>query len=419
MRNSVNAGNKPDTVITKPKKYGGIILVFFLTAVVNFAANIAVYNTLSKEDAGRYTLIWGLCLLIGPLSLLGQERQILRLLASRGVEKYSWIKDSLITVFFGVLISAITGVILKSFYHLRWYELFVVVVACLSIMVLSVFGSVLRAGGSYTLTGIAYRLLHLIFSFSVLLFFILKFITYPALISLIALASFASMFITMWLTAKRFKTGDKRISLQERVSSLIFLGFTVSNIVISYGDRMILGKLVEPAQLGVYGAVVVFMKGFELVENGIEGVLVPELCKAKNIVRIDIFLRLIILAAILAVSYNFVAPFLINLLYGSKYNSGIVLVPVSAAVGFFRIISVFPNSAFQGACDIKGTKVYVAFNYIMTFIACYGIWAGAVHGGILGAMYGLLFAYIIRCVGAYYFFLRLFKRAEFDIECYS
>lgn len=186
---------------------------------------------------------------------------------------------------------------------------------------------------------------------------------------------------------------------------------SLSYLVLSQADRIMIGNQVGKAQAAYYSVAYSIANVVSLIQNSINQSLLPwryqmlEQKEYKKIEKVTNYLLLMISAGVLV--FILIAPEIIKLLFEETYYDAVWSIPpISVSVYFMFLYTIFVNieTYYEETKYVMYVSVVcAALNIVLNYI-CIGIF------GYIACGYTTLVSYILFAIGHYYFMQKILKK---------
>lgn len=227
-----------------------------------------------------------------------------------------------------------------------------------------------------------------------------------ALVSL--LIAYCTVGIYIFLLVRQ----DIKLILNKNIRELRYMfGYALSAYVGQFLEQMegsilllILGMIIEPSQLGLF-TVAIGISGFVLFPStAIARPMLPRFSRMTirqaSLAFVQVLQVGLVLSLLLSISIYVVAPYMVPLLYGSKFEkvSGLlfILLPGFLASALFSIVRVYFLSTGRHLLRLY----FSIFRAVLLFM---GIVIGGINAGVDGAAIGMTGAFIITFLSGLFF----------------
>lgn len=312
-----------------------------------FLANVYLGRNLSKEDMGSFKLIMIIAMLVTNISLLGQNTNLVRFFCREGLDNYNW-KSSFKTIFsISFLISLFLVPSIGFFYNINSNLIISIYLISFSLIGIELYSSIQLSKFRYHISTIFKESPRILFP--ILLITSIFFINLSIINVLILLA--LSYFVVFLVSITSFSTNNT-ISSKKVPPKVFYQGlyFLVLNFILSAlmsFDMLIIGKILDRRELGVYWVVFNLMRGFELAFIALTRVYIPKFSHPDRFKITNSMFIVLIFSGLLSLLYLFAGKPVLHLLYEGKYDEGAYLISIFVFSGVMRLFYSIPLSLIQ------------------------------------------------------------------------
>jgi len=394
-------------------RLGKVFFIIGLSVAFGLVRNVLLVRELSTEDMGLFTLAMTIVAFVYPITMLGQQSELVRFFSKNSLAKYNWKKVLQKILLACAFISCVAMFIAIQIYHeLDVSILAFILVSIITTVIAELFTSITRAKGEYEKSILLLRSIRYASPIALLILYWLKQITLINVLIIFGILHLIHAILIFVQTYKSAPSGKNDVPRALYSEGLIFLGSDISFIVISTIDKFFLAKLTTIEELAVYFAVFTLTRLYELALQAVEYVLIPYSNRIKQI-QISKFLKPVALAAGgLTIFYLILGPEMMRVLYKGKYDAGISLIPWFCAVGIVRMFYSIPLSFIYGRLHKSALKSLVVANSSLIAVNVLLVaWLTSLLG-IEGAILATLLVWLVRTLYAYYILWRFISTPE-------
>lgn len=338
-------------------------------------ANLVFAGILSPDDFGRLSLFQALLFLGTGVAPLGLEQ-----LAVRRELPRRWVTIALVTGIAIVSAAALAAIGVWG-YDLRTDLSGLLGVACIAGGVARITSSFDRAVVALNSAQFVVQLPHLSFLLLGLVLLALKISRWEAAASALAIGfglSAAFGLVFFWRNHANAPEWEKA-SLAEGgrrwLNSLSFLSITVSGLLLSQLERLVIPRTLTLADLATFSVVfTVAGSPFKLLQGGIGYALMPRLRVAEDKgerrrLIVEEARRAVLLCAAITAGMLALAGPAVDLLYGEKYAVGLPLVAAVTVSGTLRVMLGVTGATVGAIGSERQLMIYQGLGWVATVVA--------------------------------------------------
>ena len=293
-----------------------VFIIISCIAALQILGTVILARNLAKPDMGLFRLVLTIAEIGGLLSLLGIDNALVKFLSAPEApfKKYNWkiflASFSLFSLVFATLISLIMGQMYKlnTFITLSLFSLILISASTL------IFSALLRADHQYELSILLGRLNFVIFFFLLIALYFFKNISFKAALSTYLTAAILSNLIVIYHCLKILPCGTTPIPFSVLKSGFFFFGLGVAFVFIVQSGNLFIGKMLSYRDLAIFSVISATMRIFEFTQDSLYHVLVPFLNKKSRTSVTGIFVKVSIIALLIALVYLFSSKYIIHFL---------------------------------------------------------------------------------------------------------
>jgi O-antigen/teichoic acid export membrane protein len=380
----------------------GILLV--LGQASFFVADVLVARAVATSaEFGQYSFVKQAIPLIMSFAFLGLDQALVRVIARERLSDFSWRKTTAQIIGISSVLTTVILYFSSRWYALEQYMILIIGLGTVSLTVIYVISSILRADHDFIPSQILqnlWRYLHFLVVLLLYFFGLLSGSRASYLLLMVLLINAAVALGVVWLGKK---PGPKPILLGPLYAEGVLFWLFLSSLTLANTlDQMLLAKFSSFSEVGEYAALWNILGApFLVVSSSFGYVALPMVVRKRLSSVLDArLIGVVLVLGIGMVIWSFsVGDWLIDLVYDGKYQITFTLMSVFVATGVLRLVYFFPSTMLGGRADRK----------LLLQFACFAIAGVLVHGmlgwmliprwGIFGAGLASMANWTFRCGG--------------------
>jgi O-antigen/teichoic acid export membrane protein len=384
-----------------PTRVGRVFVVVVLSAGLQLVTQTLLARNLPKTEVGLISLLLGALPILSTISLVGQGASTVRFLSRSAVGTYdtaAHVRRVLALVLPLGVAAALAG---AGFYELGWGLAMVLVALVVSQNAVTVLGSVMRAEHRYELAMVAVRLPAMLAAVVLVALRMMDALTYSSALSVLAVAFLVSALLVLARGMSAVGEGEGRVPSSVMREGVFLLGLNLSFAVMVSLDKLIIGKMMDYADLAVFASIFAVMRGFDFIFYSISHVLMPRVNVVRKLELGKYNALIAVVAAAVAGVYLLIGDEIVGYLYKGRYDEGAALILPFALSGIAKLFYSVPSSVIGGRLPREALKEFLWFNLAAVganIVLCVVMIRAM---GLMGAAIATAIAWCLRLAGGY------------------
>ncbi len=365
-----------------------VFMIISCIAALQILGTVILARNLEKSDMGLFRLVLTIAEIGSILSILGIDSALVRFLSTPEApfKKYNW--KSFLSYFslFILFISTLISEIMSHIYKLSIFTTLGIFALVIMLGSTLIFSALLRANHKYELSMLLGRLNFVIFFFLLMTLYFFKGMSFNTAFASYLLATILSNLFVVYYCLKILPCGLIPVPFSVLKNGFYYFGLGVAIVFIIQSANLFIGKMLSFKDLAIFAVINSTMRVFEFTQDSLYHVLVPYLNKKAQSSVSKIFVKIGVLALLIALAYLLFSKYIIHFLFKGLYDEGIYLVPLLIATGLIRTLYTLPASIIGGVgsdCTLRnqfylmilaaGINIYLTY----TLIQKSGLWGVA------------------------------------------
>ena len=380
-----------------------VFIIISCIAAFQILGTVILARNLAKPDMGLFRLVLTIAEIGSLLSLLGIDNALVKFLSAPEApfEKYNWKSFLVPFSLFSLFIAASISLMMRYIYQLN---------ICISLSIFSlivmlattlIFSALLRANHQYELSILLSRINFVIFFLLLLALYFFKDISFNTALSAYIAAAIFTNIIIIHYCLKILPCGRIPVPLSVLKNGFYFFGLSVAIVFIIQSGNLFIGKMLSYKDLAIFAVISSTMRIFEFTQDSLYHVLVPYLNKKSRSSLSGIFVKISIIAFLIALAYLLFAKYIIHFLFKGLYDEGIYLVPLLIGTGLIRTLYVLPASFIAGVGSERALRNQLYLMLLAAGISVYLTYTLIQKSGLWGVASANLITWSIICLGSF------------------
>ncbi|MCH8011194.1 MAG: oligosaccharide flippase family protein [Candidatus Marinimicrobia bacterium] len=400
------------------RRVQNVFIIIATSVLFGTFKNIFLARELTQEEMGLFYLAMTIVGFVYPLSMFGQQKSIVRFFSRNDPSIYNWKRGSFWIVCWGTIFTSIVLVVVSRIYHLTSVIIVFTMFAILSSVVAELFTNFIRSQGHYELAIFLQRSVRFILPVVLVLLYI-----FGKFELLLILLWFSTVYVVLSLiilgvTYTLVPSGEERLPTSMYWDNAFFVGLDLSALIMALAVNFFIAKMISIEALGIYFAIFSVMRVYDLANQAIEYILMPHSIRLKKKQMIRVIIQISGIAVFISLFYFLFGQQLVEVLFKGKYNEGIGLIPLFAAVGFANILNVVPLSVIGGRLEQEVLKRFFYFSMCLAFLTLFlNAWFIYLWQ-LIGALIALLIIAVLRLVIGYTILFKYYDQVPLGDETF-
>ena len=393
--------------------YRNVTIITVFSASFGFLRNIFLGRALSISDFSKYSLALTLIAILSAFLLFGQHKGYVRFFIKNSLEDYNWKKPIYFLIIISASVSLITLPIISSYYEVDFSFVFFCFCTIISSIIVEMSANVLKSIKEFNYAIVIQRTNKIIIALLILLVYLFdKLILGNIFFLLGAVNAIYSIFVLI-ITYKKIKTGFKKIPTSSIKAGFYFHLQDIIVLIQVYGINLIIVEKLGLESLGVFFALSVILRIFEVFNQSTDFITMPSSGSFNGKTVSIILKKNILIGLIISLFFIFLGDNFLSFIYNGKYDDYLNLILWVCILGAIKLLEIIPSSIISGIFKRKVLKRYVLFNVGMTLIMIpISIVLMSIFN-LLGAIISLLIIHIFK---AFYGFFLLLNKYKAKVE---
>lgn len=381
----------------------GVAALYVLALAAQFGTDVLVARTVPKSDFGSYAFVKQTAILITSFAFMGLDQAIVRVVARKKLEGFAWKSLWLrIVGISGVIVVITTGVV-SLLYDIGTSNLIAIALSAVAMVMILLASSMMRANQNFLLGQTMQNLWRYLLAFLVMVALLSHRLSDGNIISLFLLSLVLNAGYVLIAVVRGKQTQGVKISLIPLYKEAFIFWFFMSSLaLVNSLDHLMLGKLASFADVGSYTALwTVIGAPFLVFATSLGYVALPLVVRGttRSTARWRCLGPVTFVIIVFALLWYTLASPVLGLVYSGRYAASSNLIAVFVLAGVLRAFYTLPSVVLGGRADtglllkflmvaLTGVAVHVTLDLLLI-----------PHLGVLGAAYGYLANWTIRCGG--------------------
>lgn len=378
-----------------------------MTAVA-LAANVLIFRVVPPAQAGQFALLVAISQILSVLAGLGQPTLIRRNYARQPLGHFDWRQDLQKTFYLVTPLAFGASGLVAYLYQFDVNYWLIILTATLGYVGINTCSQILASQRHYISSNVILRLPNtLLLLIGALISFVGEADRLPYLLAGYLCLIGLTVFISLWLLARKVTRGPLYISWSERKQGLAFV---ISNLSYQWPEEGLLslaGLFVSTSQIAAMSALALFLRPFGTMYDVLNHILLTELARRENTRHKQMWWALATLTVTMVVGAIALTPLASHWLYAGRYDAFHYLVPLLAAGSALQLIEVLPRSHVIARSSNQAVNRFIALGTLNIAVGTAVTLIFILKWEVAGLALGIILVYSVRVLISILFSRRL------------